>query len=163
MKSPSKRVVIEALKKGKMFKGRAFNFRLANTDWRGIATLAGDRVEEIAPFGTSKNCSRCGWTNHDLKGAKVFECRRCGLRIDRQLNASIGMYRRTEGVPCKVVWWDRHVLPAIAGGYFQSGAESIAIDELVRSLYETVKPQVEYVYDRFADAYLPRLNRPEPV
>jgi hypothetical protein len=52
---------------------------------------------------------------------------------------------------------DRNVLPSlVVGGYFQSGAESKAADELARSLYETVKPQVRYGYERHADAY-PRM------
>ena len=148
--------MIEALRKRKMLKGRAFNYRLSKTDWRGIATLAGERVEEVSPHWTSKNCSRCGWTNKDLNGAKVFECKQCGLRMDRQLNACIGIYERAEGVPYDMRWWDFEVLPSILGGYFQSGAESKAADELVRSLYETVKPQVEFGYDRNADAYLPK-------
>jgi putative transposase len=155
LRSSSKRIVVEALRKKKMFRGRAFNYKLGKTDWRGIAILAGERVEEVSPRWTSKNCSRCGWTNIDLKGAKVFECRQCGLRIDRQLNACIGLYERGEGVPYDRKWWDRNVLPPLVGGYFQTGAESRATDELVRSLYETVKPQAEYGYDRHMDAYLP--------
>ena len=156
LRHSSDRIVMEALRKRKMLKGRAFNYRLSKTDWRGIATLAGERVEEVPPHWTSKNCSRCGWTNKDLYGAKVFECKQCGLRIDRQLNACIGIYERAEGVPYEMRWWDAKVLPSIIGGYFQSGAESKVADELVRSLYETVKPQVEFGYDRYADAYLPR-------
>jgi len=155
LKSSSKRIVVEALKKRRMLRGRSFNYRLAYTDWRGIAELAGERVEETSPQWTSKTCSRCGWVNRDLNGAKVFLCMQCGLRIDRQLNACIGIYERTEGVPHDREWWDRNVLPSLAvGGYFQSGAESKATDELVRSLHETVKPQTRYSYDRYADAYL---------
>jgi putative transposase len=156
LRNSSDRIAIEALKLRKMFRGRAFNYRLSKTDWRGIAAFAGERVEEIPPQWTTKNCSRCGWTNKDLKGAKVFQCGHCGLRIDRQLNASIGIYERAEGVPYDRKWWDKVVLPSLVGGYFQSGAESRAADELARSLYETVKPQVEFGYDRFADAYLPK-------
>ena len=156
LRNSSNRIAIEALKKRKMFRGRSFNYRISKTDWRGIATLAGERVEEVSPEWTTKNCSRCGWTNKDLKGAKVFECRQCGLRVDRQLNGCIGIYERAEGVPYDRGWWDRIVLPSLVGGYFQSGAESRAADELVRSLYETVKPQVECGYDRHMDAYLPK-------
>jgi putative transposase len=156
LRNSSDRIVVEALVKRKMFRGRAFNYRLCKTDWRGIAALAGERVEEVSPRYTTKNCSRCGWTNQDLNGAKVFACRRCGLRVDRQLNACIGIYERAEGVPYDKEWWDRVVLPSLVGGYFQTGAESRAADELVRSLYETVKPQAEYGYDRYADAYLPK-------
>jgi len=155
LRTSSERIVVEALKKRKMLRGRSFNYRLAYTDWRGIATLAGERVEEIPPQWTSKTCSRCGWGNRDLNGASVFECMRCGLRIDRQLNACIGIYERMEGVPHEKEWWDSNVMPSLGvGGYFQSGAESKAADELVRSLYETLKPQVRYGYDKQADAYL---------
>jgi len=156
MKTASNRVVVEALRKRKMLRGRAFNYRLAITDWRGIVALAGERVEEVPPQWTTQNCSRCGWRNQDLKGAKVYACMQCGLRIDRQLNACIGIYQRADGVPYDVNWWDRNVLPSLVGGYFKSGAESKGTDELVRSLYETVMPQVEYGYDRFEDAYLPK-------
>ncbi len=138
-----------------MLKGKSFNFRLANTDWRGITSLAGERVEEIQPQGTSKNCSRCGWTYQDLNGAKVFECLQCGLRIDRQLNAGIGVYRKTEGVPRGKDWWDSIVLPSLVGGCLQTGDAVRDPDELVRGLYETVRPQTTYGYDRYADAYLP--------
>ena len=157
MRGSSQRIAIEALKKRKMLRGRRFNYRLAVTDWRGIASLAGERVEEISPRMTTKNCSRCGWTNQDLKGAKVFECRKCGLRMDRQLNSCIGIYERAEGVPYDRIWWDRNVLPSLVGGYFQTGVEPRAADELVRSLDETVMPQAVYGYDRHEDAYLPKL------
>jgi putative transposase len=161
IRSASKKIVIEALRKTGMFKGRRFNFRLAKTDWRGIATLAGERSMEVSPWRTSKNCSRCGWTNNDLKGAKVFDCTKCGVRIDRQLNACIGIYERAEGVPYNKEWWDKEVLPSLVGGYFQSGAEPRVTDELVRSLYETVKPQVVYGYDKHYDSYLPNPVRAE--
>ncbi len=163
IRNSSRRIGMEALRKDKMLKGRNFNVRLANTDWRGIAILAGERVEKVSPEWTSKTCSRCGWRNKDLKGAKVFECMRCGCRIDRQLNACIGVYERMEGVPHDKRWWDKTVLPALVGGYFQTGAETRAADELVRSLNETVKPQVKYDYDRHADAYLPKSSRLKPV
>jgi putative transposase len=155
LRNSSKRIVIEAPKKRKMLRGRSFNHRLAYSDWRGIAKLAGERVEEAPPQWTSKTCSRCGWMNRDLNGGRVFECKRCGLRIDRQLNACIGIHERTEGVPHEKGWWDRNVLPSlIVGGYSQSGAEVKAADELARSWYETVKPQVRYGHERHANAYL---------
>jgi len=39
------------------------------------------------------------------------------------------------------------------GGYLLTGAERRGPDELVRGLYDAVKPQL-YAYDRYADAYL---------
>ena len=32
------------------------------------------------------------------KGA-LYECRKCGLRMDRQLNAAINLYLQMEGLP----------------------------------------------------------------
>jgi len=46
-------------------------------------------------------------------------------------------------------------LPSLVGGYFLTGAELKAPDELVRGLYDAVKPKLYYAYDRYADAYLP--------
>lgn len=50
--------------------------------WNGYLTVYVD------PKLTSKTCSRCGYINKDLKGAGVFICQNCGLKIDRQKNAS---------------------------------------------------------------------------
>ncbi|MEM0359373.1 MAG: zinc ribbon domain-containing protein [Candidatus Hadarchaeales archaeon] len=49
----------------------------------------------FSPGNTSRRCSRCGMINAP-KGAK-YECRGCGLRIDRQLNAAINLYLQMEG------------------------------------------------------------------
>jgi hypothetical protein len=92
--------------------------------------------------------------SRDPKGS-AFRCESCGLSIDRQLNAAINLYLRMEGVPHQTGWWDNNVLPSLVGGYFLTGAELKAPDELVRGLYDAVKPKLYYAYDRYADAYLP--------
>jgi transposase len=46
----------------------------------------------IDEFCTSKMCSRCGWENKTLDGAKVFVCQECNLIIDRDLNSCRGMF-----------------------------------------------------------------------
>jgi putative transposase len=54
------------------------------TDWAGVPLF-------IAPanFPSSKTCSRCGVINEALTLAdRAFSCGRCGLRIDRDLNAA---------------------------------------------------------------------------
>ncbi len=78
---------------------------------------------------------------------------RCGLTIDRQLNAAINLYLRMEGVPHRRERWDADILPSLVGGYLLTGAERRGPDELVRGLYDAVKPKL-YAYDRYADAYL---------
>jgi len=169
-------VGIEELSKQGMYtRSRVWNRRISRSDWRSIARILmgkiGEaKVNELDPYGSSSYCSRCGWENKDLNGA-VFECGRCGLRIDRQLNASINLYMRLrfgyttkwddgkkrvelrmEGASQRD-WWDHLVLPSLLGGCVLTGAERKTPDELVRELHEVVKPKL-YAYDRYADAYL---------
>lgn len=43
-------------------------------------------------FPSSKQCSCCGWKNSDLKLTdRVFECKVCDMKIDRDLNASLNL------------------------------------------------------------------------
>ncbi len=43
-------------------------------------------------FPSSKLCSCCGWKNKDLTLTdRVFECRICGMKMDRDLNASLNL------------------------------------------------------------------------
>jgi hypothetical protein len=123
------------------------------TDWRAIKRLVDGNIE-LSPQHTSEECSRCGCINRDLNGS-IFRCGSCGLTIDRQLNAAINLYLRMEGVSHQMSWWDNNVLPSLVGGYFLTGAELKAPDELVRGLCDAVKPKLYYAYDRYADAYLP--------
>jgi len=135
-------------------KSRVWNRRIARADWRSIARRVEGAVE-VPPQHTSDTCSRCGWEDKDLRGSAVFRCESCGLTMDRQLNAAINLYLRMEGVPQQREWWDANVLPSLVGGYLLTGAERRGPDELVRGLYDAVKPQLLYAYDRYADAYLP--------
>jgi hypothetical protein len=131
------------------------------------------KVEELDPYGSSSFCSRCGWHNRDLNGADTFVCGGCGLRINRQLNAVINLYMRLrfgctekwvggrkrvelwmEGASQRRERWDSIVLPSLVGGCVLTGAERSGANELVRSLYDAVKPKLHYAYDRYADAYL---------
>ena len=144
----------ERLKKEKMYlKSKMWNRKIMRTDWRAIRRLVDGNVE-LPPQHTSEECPRCGCINRDLNRSKVFRCGSCGLTIDRQLNAAINLYLKMEGVPHQIQWWDKHILPTFMGGYFLTGAELKASDELVRKLYEAVKPKLYYTYDRYADAYL---------
>jgi len=55
--------------------------------WYG-ATL----VEAPTRFPSSKRCSRCGAVKATLPlGARIYGCERCGLRIDRDLNAACNL------------------------------------------------------------------------
>jgi putative transposase len=43
-------------------------------------------------FPSSKTCSCCGWKNSDLKLTdRIFECKMCDMKMDRDLNASLNL------------------------------------------------------------------------
>ncbi len=70
---------------------KKWNRELGYTEWKKIVTFTGYKstVNLVDPYHTSKGCSKCGCVNKDLKGEK-FECKNCGLIIDRQMNAKNG-------------------------------------------------------------------------
>ncbi|MDP7080384.1 MAG: transposase [Candidatus Undinarchaeales archaeon] len=54
------------------------------TEWCGSRLVVADRF-----FPSSKRCSRCGHVKRRLRlSERTFMCGKCGLRIDRDLNAS---------------------------------------------------------------------------
>ena len=45
-------------------------------------------------FASSKTCSSCGWKNNNLKlSDRIFDCKECGLSIDRDYNAALNIER----------------------------------------------------------------------
>jgi len=58
------------------------------------ARLEGVPVIEVSPRNTSKTCSRCGYVYKRFKNQRLFHCPKCGLVIDRDLNASINVARK---------------------------------------------------------------------
>lgn len=49
------------------------------------AAKEGCRVHLVGEEFTSKTCTRCGFIKHNLRGAEVYMCNACGLRIDRDV------------------------------------------------------------------------------
>jgi putative transposase len=127
-------------KSGMLRWNRRWNRELSHTDWKTIVDLMSykSNVELIDPYHTSKECSRCGCINQDLNGV-VFRCvnKDCGLKINRQHNAAINIYLRMEGLPHNIGLFDENIV----SGFTQTGAELKGTNELVRSLYDTMKPQ----------------------
>jgi putative transposase len=58
------------------------------SEWNGYSTIY------LKAYNSSKTCSKCGYINKDLKGARIFECQKCKLRMDRQKNASRNIWNR---------------------------------------------------------------------
>ena len=66
----------------------------------------GCEIVETDEYLTSKNCSNCKITNDKLGSSKVFCCNNCKLNIDRDINASINIYKNrilTRSSPSKKV------------------------------------------------------------
>jgi putative transposase len=142
-------------KYGMYKKGRKkWNRWISHISWKSITDQMEYKsdVELVDPYHTSKDCSRCGCTNKDLKGEK-FECinKDCGLVINRQFNAPINIYLGMEGLSqdteSRQKWFDENVLKE----FTQTGAECVTgelvdtarkdVNELVRHLYDLMKPQ----------------------
>ncbi len=60
---------------------------------KSMAIKFGCKIIETDEYLTSKNCSKCKTTNDNLKGSKIFNCPNCNLEIDRDINASINIYK----------------------------------------------------------------------
>ncbi|HEU5198895.1 MAG TPA: RNA-guided endonuclease TnpB family protein [Ktedonobacterales bacterium] len=57
--------------------------------WYGSQVILANRWEP-----SSKTCSGCGWMKEDLTLAdRTFHCERCGLVLDRDLNAALNLER----------------------------------------------------------------------
>jgi putative transposase len=127
-------------KKGMLKRNRKWNRELSHTDWKTIVEFTSYKssIELCHPYHTSKECSRCGCVNKDLNGT-IFRCvnKDCGLKINRQPNAAINIYLKMEGLSHEIGWFDENIV----SGFTQTGAELKETDELVRSLYDTMKPQ----------------------
>ena len=59
---------------------------------KDVAERRGIRVVECTEEYTSKTCSCCGWIHPSLGGAKVFACRECGSKVDRDLQGAFNIY-----------------------------------------------------------------------
>ena len=91
-------IVLEDLKVSNMMKNRClsqaisdvglFEFRRQieyKAKWNGRKVIFAETF-----FPSSKTCSCCGWRNSDLKLTdRIFECKVCNMRMDRDLNASL--------------------------------------------------------------------------
>jgi len=52
------------------------------------AENAGRWYREVAPHGTSQQCSSCGEVIKKSLAVRVHDCPHCGLSLDRDLNAA---------------------------------------------------------------------------
>jgi putative transposase len=89
----------ESLRKERMLNGsKEHNRSISKSGWKTIITFMSYKAKVVLlnPKNSTRRCSRCGMVNAP-KGAS-YGCR-CGLRVDRQLNAAINLYLQMEGLP----------------------------------------------------------------
>jgi putative transposase len=43
---------------------------------------------------TTKMCSECGEINWEIGSNKIFKCKECGLKMERDVNAPRNMYKK---------------------------------------------------------------------
>ena len=65
-----------------------------DTTMRHKAEKAGVPYETVSPAFTSTDCSRCGHRQAMPLEVRVYVCPRCGLRLDRDVNAALNIRAR---------------------------------------------------------------------
>jgi putative transposase len=94
------RIVIEDLNVSGMMKNKRISRRIADVgffefrrkleykvQWYGAELILAPRF-----FPSSKQCSRCGLVKREISlSERVFHCKECGLKLDRDLNAAINL------------------------------------------------------------------------
>jgi putative transposase len=98
-------VVIEDLRVSNMMKNHKLAQSIGDAGWGEYGRQMGYKSKIyltniiVAPpfYPSSKTCSSCGWVSNDLTlKDRTFECKECGLKIDRDVNASLNL--RTLGL-----------------------------------------------------------------
>lgn len=73
---------------------RALARKVRGSAGRRKARMALARLVEVNPYDTSQDCSGCGVKVPKALGERLHQCARCGLAIDRDLNAARNILRR---------------------------------------------------------------------
>jgi len=92
---------MEKLNVQNMVKNHSLAQSIYNASWNRFIQLlsykaesAGLKVIEVDPRNTSKTCSNCGNLMEMPLSKRIYNCNQCGLRLDRDINASINILKR---------------------------------------------------------------------
>ncbi|MEM0275135.1 MAG: transposase [Nitrososphaerota archaeon] len=91
--------VFEDLEKEAMLNdSREHNRIIKKSNWKMMTALMSYKssIMLIDPKNTTKQCSRCGTINK--VNGEVYECKRCGLKINRHLNSTINIYMKSRKI-----------------------------------------------------------------
>ncbi len=94
-------IAYERLNIKDMLKNRHLSRSISDASWANFirmvcykAESAGCRTIGVDPRGTSKRCSRCGNEREIPLSERVYNCMKCSLSIDRDINAAINILNR---------------------------------------------------------------------
>ena len=89
---------IEDLQIQNMIKNHNLAQSIQNASWKRFINMlsykaesAGMKVIKVDPRNTSKKCSNCGNIQDMPLGIREYNCSRCGMQMDRDINASINI------------------------------------------------------------------------
>ena len=114
-KYPNHIHVLESLDKEGMFNwDRGHNRWVGLQNWRAIARALSYKVtvREVDPRGTTRRCSRCGSLKTIVANGEVI-CKRCGIAINRQVNAAINVYLLGKKLKLSIKLWETKIKPKL--------------------------------------------------
>ena len=92
---------VEALRIDNMLKNHRLAQSIQNASWNRFmqmlsykAESAGMKVIKVDARNTSKECSNCGNIRDMPLSIREYNCSRCGMQLDRDINASINILHR---------------------------------------------------------------------
>jgi len=99
--SKSDLIAFENLRIKNMIKNEHLSKSISDCSWGKLmqyttykAEEAGKYVYFVSPNGTSQICSKCGVIVKKSLSVRIHQCPTCGLRLDRDLNASLNILKR---------------------------------------------------------------------
>jgi len=102
--------------------GRRMRMRLHDVAFHELRSIVKYQMEKygkgfilVDPRNSSKTCAKCGYVKDDLTlSDRVFECPRCGWRVDRDYNSALNHLKHAGWVP-PVVPVELRPLPVTMG------------------------------------------------
>ena len=100
-------IAVEELRIPKMVRNRRLSRRIMEQRWGRLtrqlgykAESAGGELVRVPAQHTSQSCSSCGWRSEKpiRLSVRTFRCGRCGLVLDRDVNAAINVRERASGL-----------------------------------------------------------------
>jgi len=99
-------VYVEDLIIGNLVKNHCLAKSISDAGWGSFISMiaykaesAGGRLLKVDPRNTTQNCSQCGEYVKKFLSDRIHKCPRCGLKMDRDLNASKNILKIGRGPP----------------------------------------------------------------